>query len=195
MRLHKNAWTLVLACAFLVTAPPAPAQSGDEKAATEAMMKAAAPGAEHKALEVLAGSWTVVTKAWMGPGEPAVSKGKGTNTAIFGGRYVKQDYKGEFFGMPFEGTGLMGYDKGHKVYVMTWGDTMSTDVIRMTGAYDAAKKTYTFDGTLADPSTGKDVPTRMAIRVSGANEYVMEWFDKQPDGQWVRIIEITYTRA
>src|SRR3954470_14922553 len=109
MKLHRNVGTIVLACAFLATAPPALAQSADEKAAMDAMMKATEPGAEHKGLELLAGSWTTVTKAWLGPGDPLVTKGKAKYTPIFGGRYVKQDYQGEFLGRPFEGTGLTGY--------------------------------------------------------------------------------------
>lgn len=195
MRLHTAVWTTVLACALLATAPPALAQSESDKAMLDTMVKAAAPGAEHKGLEAMAGSWAVVTKSWTGPGEPLVSKGSARHTMVLGGRYLRQDFEGEFFGQHFEGSGLLGYDKGRKAYVMTWADTMSTDVIRMTGAYDDAKKTYTFEGPLVDPTNGQERTSRMAIRVVGANEHVMEWFDKLPDGQWVKVMEITYTRA
>jgi hypothetical protein len=199
MRLHTTVWTVVLTCALAAAAPPALAQDGgskpDEKAMMEAMAKAAAPGPEHKQLEAMVGSWTTETKTWMAPGQPPmVSSGAAENTSILGGRYIQQEYKGDFMNMPFVGTGLTGYDKTLKRYVATWADNMSTGILRLTGTYDEATKTYTYDGTYPDPTAGKELPTRMAIRIVSANQHVMEWYDPTPDGKWQKVMEITYTR-
>ena len=195
MRLHRNVWTVALACALAALAAPAFAQDkADQKAMMEAMAKAGAPGAEHKGLEVLAGSWTTEVKMWMGPGEPTVSKGASQNTAIFGGRYIRQEYTGEFMGEQFQGLGMTGYDNTLKRYVATWADSGSTGIMRMTGTYDAATKTYTYEGLYPDPMSGKEKPTRMAVRVVSNDQHVMEWWDPMPDGKWVKVMEITYTR-
>jgi hypothetical protein len=97
-------------------------------------------------------------------------------------------------GTPFNGTGLTGYDNTLKKYVSTWADSVSTGIMRMTGTYDAATKTYAFEGMYPDPMSGKEKPTKMALRVVGNDQHVMEWWDPLPDGKWVKTMEITYTR-
>src|SRR5262249_52979692 len=74
------------------------------------MMKLATPGPYHEMLKKFAGSWKTETKMWMGPGEPQVSEGTAEASMILGGRFLKQEAKGNFMGQPFEGFGLTGYD-------------------------------------------------------------------------------------
>ena len=90
--------------------------------------------------------------------------------------------------------GMTGYDNALKRYVATWADSGSTGIMRMTGTYDAATKTYTYEGLYPDPMSGKEKPTRMAVRVVSNDQHVMEWWDPTPDGKWVKVMEITYTR-
>ncbi len=199
MRLDRHTWTVVLACAAMAAAViPAFGQAGgkdDEKAAMEAMAKAGAPGSEHKQLEAMAGTWTTEATAWMGPDQPPVkTKGESQITSLLGGRFVREEHKSEFMGMPFVGTGLTGYDNLQKKYVTTWADTMSTSLLTLTGTYDAAKKSYSYEGTFPDPMTGQVKPVRMAVHVPDANKHVLEWWDPMPDGKWVKIMEIVYTR-
>jgi len=198
MRPHSTAWGVVLVVA-LATSAPAFAQDGAAKTGEQAMMdavtKAATPGPEHKRFEMMAGTWTTETKAWMGPGEPMVSKGKSVHTTILDGRYLKQDFDGEFMNAPFKGTGLTGYDNVLKQYVLTWADSMGTGIILMKGAYDDATHTYTFAGTFSDPTTGRETPSKMTLRVTDKNHHVMEWWDTLPDGHVVKVMEISYTRA
>ena len=98
------------------------------------MMKLATPGKEHKALAAMAGEWDVATKFRMGPEAPW-QEGKATSTykAALGGRWVIQEYKSDFGGMPFEGLQILGYDNLHKKYVSSWRDNFSTWAVHTEG--------------------------------------------------------------
>src|SRR5262249_54394799 len=70
------------------------ADTPDEKAAMEAMMKAAAPGEMHKKLDALAGKWDCALKMWTDPSKPP-SEIKGTCETkwIMGNRYLLMTFK------------------------------------------------------------------------------------------------------
>jgi hypothetical protein len=171
----------------------APAMSPEEKAAMDAMTKAATPGAEHKKLADMVGTWNAVTKMWNAPGmEPMTSKGVSVNKKVLGGRWIQQDYSGSFMGMPFNGIGYTGYDNVSKAYVGTWMDTFSTGVMTSKGA--AEGNGYKFTATMPDPMSGKDVETTEKIIVLSKDKHVMEMWMPGPDGNQFKMMEITYTR-
>ena len=75
--------------------------AADEKAAMDAMMKAATPGDAHKKLSPMAGTWTTDVKMWMAPGAaPAAGSGTAENTWALDGRWLEQRFNGTFMGMP-----------------------------------------------------------------------------------------------
>src|SRR5262245_55052401 len=107
-------WSLAAVAAVAVGSAAADEkQAGpDLKAVMEAYSKASQPGDEHKKLEPMIGSWTYTSKFWMDPSQPpAVSSGTCERKWIMGGRFVREEIKGDLFGSPFEGFGLVGYDK------------------------------------------------------------------------------------
>ena len=78
---------------------------------------AGTPGAAHKALEPLVGNWTAEVKSWMTPGAPpTVSQATAKSTWVMNGRFVQQEFTGDFMGKPFRGVGLTGYDNTKKKY-------------------------------------------------------------------------------
>lgn len=169
-------------------AQQAPGMSGPEM---EAMMKAMSPGENHKHLGRLVGSWDIATKMWMEPGQPP-SESKATMSAqwVLGGRYVQTSYKGEMMGMPFEGTGLDGYDNVTKQYVSTWADNMGTGILYMTGKCDAGCKTLTLNGESADPTTGQMVNMRFVTTFLDDKSYQFQIFAKDASGQEFKMMEM-----
>ena len=89
------------------------AQKPDAKMA-EMMKKAeaaGAPGAAHKALEPLVGEWNAEVKIWMAPGAPPdVTRATAKSTWEMKGRFVREEFRGEFMGKPFHGLSFTGYD-------------------------------------------------------------------------------------
>ena len=162
----------------------------------EAWMKASTPGDAHKLMAKHVGEWDAEVKLWMDPaGEPMVSKGKGTNTLIFGGRFLESRFKGDFQGEPFEGIGYMGYDNVQQKFVNFWIDSSSTWFMLSSGTADKEGKTWRSSGQVSDPMTGKMKPYREEAVFENADRIVSRAFDKGPDGKEFKSMEITYTRA
>jgi hypothetical protein len=152
------------------------------------------PTPHHTALKAAEGTWDAVVKMHLGPGKPpAESKGVEVNTVGLGGFWLVSEFKGEMMGAPFEGRGLFGYDPAKRKHVGTWVDSMSTWQAVTTGACkDGCREvTSTFQGPGMD---GKPTTYREVSRQVDADHRTMAMQLKGPDGTWVPMMEIAYTR-
>lgn len=166
----------------------------DEKAAMEAMMKAAQPGEQHKLLAAMAGSWDVKVKMWMDPSKPPdESKGTSTMKMIMGGRYLQENVVGEFGGMKFEGQSVTAYDNLQKKYKSSWIDNMGTGIMAQEGSYDAGKKTFTYEGEEIDPLTGKKSKMKTATHVIDKDKFEVDMF-KVEGGKDIKVMHLDYAR-
>lgn len=214
-------WLCVLACSTLVLAGPGDKKKGDNrkksgeapaeaaveetkpvveldpqtKAMLDAYTKAGQPGLYHRFLAQFEGRWKAVIKTWMGPGEPMITEGTSENRMIFGGRYLRQDYRGTFMDTPFEGLGLMAYDNVQKKFVSVWVDSMSTGMGTGIGTLDEEGKVLTTLVTFYDPMTGTAKTSREVLRVTDENSHVMEMYETGADGKETLSMEIAYTRG
>lgn len=188
------ATVLGLTTAFAEDKPAA--KAADPK--MEEMMKkaeaAGAPGAAHKALAPLAGEWTAEVKSWMTPGAPPmVSKGTAKATWVMDGRYLQEEFHGDFMGRPFHGMSLMGYDNMTKKYNSVWIDNMSTIMVKTEGEAGGGK-VLTLTGTYACPMTGEmQKPAKQILRIISDDKHVFEMHDPSK-GENSKEMEITYTR-
>jgi hypothetical protein len=192
----------LLALALLVPVGAAaqekkPAMPSEEERAKmmELWMKLATPGAGHKLLEPIVGSFNVKTVMWEYPGAPAQeSTGTSEHTWVLGGRYVQQTFSGSMMGMPFEGIGYTGYDNYKQQYIGVWMDTLGTSMLISSGKADATGKLMTFTGEWDDAMTGKKATIREVFRIVDNDTHTMEMYMPGPDGKEYRNMEITYTR-
>jgi hypothetical protein len=138
------------------------------------MMKKMQPGPEHKVLDGMLGSWECQVKMWMEPGaEPMEITGSATRSWTLNGRFIEEHVDGDCPEMgPFQGLGYMGFNTIEKKYETVWLEDKATWVSNMTGTYDAAKKTFTFEGENVDPMTGKAVQARHVIDVSNPSKHI-----------------------
>lgn len=115
-------------------------------------MQPGAPAASehHKHLEKMVGVWDAEI-SFMGMPSKAVE----TNRLTPGGLWLISEFEGNFAGMPFEGYSMMGYDTRKKKYVMSWVDSMSTEMTISEGTLSQDGKTFTFRGKGFDPFTGE----------------------------------------
>lgn len=144
--------------AALAAALPLQAQDQDAAAAQAAMTAAATPGPVHAFLADKAGEWTVTTRMWLQLGaEPVVSTMTSKSEMVLGGRYLKEEFAGEVFGLPFSGIGYTGYDNTTGTVTATWIDNMSTATMVMTGKYAQAGDPMEVAGKMIDPASGGEV--------------------------------------
>jgi hypothetical protein len=188
---------LVVGLAVAASAPAADKKNAaappDDKAAMEAVAKAATPGEAHKKLEALVGNFDVKSKTWIDPAKPPQeTTGTSVRKWILGNRYVEEQYSGTFMGQPFTGLGFQGYDNVAKRYVGTWMDTMSTGMMMSTGTMNG--KVIKSTGSMADPLTGKNSKYTMNMVVADNDHHTMEMWSPGPDGKDMKWMEISYTR-
>jgi hypothetical protein len=130
----------------------------------EEWTKLGTPGKEHETLAALAGDWTVDGQHFMGTLSQPM-KGTSKMTPIFGKRFVREEFRSEFMGEPFEGTAVFGFDNAERKYVGSWVDSMSTTIATLSGAYDAATKTYAWTMAPMKGPGGKTYEHRLTVKV------------------------------
>jgi len=168
----------------------------DSATAMKKMMEVGAPGPEHAMLAKYDGNWNAETTMWWKPdGPPQVSKGSCTNKMIMDGRYQQSTFKGDFGGMPYQGTSTTGYDNAKKVFFTTWMDNMSTGIMNMEGTWDEATKSIHFKGKMLCPANGVEAEMREVYKIIDDNTQVMEMYG--PDmqtGKEFKTMEVKFTR-
>ncbi len=176
---------------------PAPvAKAGghdEERAILAALSKYSEPGEQHRWLQALCGSWTTLTRTWMGAGPPSEAQGTSEVRAILGGRFIEEQHQSRFLGRPFEGRGLTGYDLGKQRFVNSWIDSMGTWMTSGEGTLDPTGKVLTVSATNFDPMSGKTATSRWVTRIEGPDRHVFEVYDQVGDKE-AKVMEVIYTR-
>ena len=161
-------------------------------------MKYAEPGEHHRLMEPMIGTFKVTGKMWMDPtaSEPEITHGESTTRWVLGGRFAMTRYTSTFMGMPFEGLGITGYDRYRQQYQSFWWDTFGTMTYQTTGSVSPDGKVFTSEGAMQDPALGGAmVRTRDITRVISRNKHIMQMHHQAPDGSWMKVMELTYTRV
>jgi hypothetical protein len=154
------------------------------------------PGAPHKKFEEMTGKWSATAKFWMDPSAPpSESKGTAEFKTILGGRYLVQEFTGDWMGQTFHGMGITAFDNFRQEYIDLWFDDMGTGIFISRGADDPAGKVITCKGMTDDPMTGqKDIPTRSVSTTVDKDTHTMEMYATGPDGKEFKSMEMTYKR-
>ncbi len=175
-------------------APAAQPEAQPDAAAEAAWMEFMTPGKEHEILARFAGKWACKTTMWMDPAaEPMVSDGKMECEMVLGGRYLRQAYKGEMMGMPFEGFGYWGFNNKTKKYEGSWMDTFGTSITNSIGSGTAERIEMIMEMT--DPISGGTMKQKEVIEWVDANTAKNTFFMIEADGKEFKHMEIILTRA
>jgi len=186
-----------LAAGFALAEDKSSAAKSDPKA--EEMMKkmetAGTPGSAHKGLDALVGDWNMEVKLWMDPAAPpTVTKGTAKSTWAMKGRFVQQEFNGEFMGKPFRGLSFTGYDNTKGKYDSVWIDDMHTAMYTFEGDAAEGGKVITLEGKYDCPLTGeKDKASKEIYRIISRDKHIFEMHDPSK-GANSKTMEITYTR-
>ena len=167
------------------------AQTAEEMKAYQDFMT---PGAMHKWMAKLNGTWEADIISYMNPTNPDKSKATNVTKTIMNGLYSVGDYTGNMMGMPFQGHSMMGYDNAKKVFVNTWVDNMGSGIIFMTGTYDDATKTLHLKGKQTNPMNGADVDIREEMKIIDDNSYTLIMYGAGMDGKEIKFMEGTFKR-
>jgi len=162
--------------------------------AMEVYRKLGTPGAPHKLLAGMAGSWSTRTRNWMGPDTPPMEwTGSSEQRMLLGGRFLQQEFAGEMPVGSYNGIGYTGYDNHTRKYVSTWMDSMSTGIMVFEGTAGADGKTITQTARFDDPVQGP-MQWRSVTRIVDGKKFVFEIYSTGKSGKEEKMMEISYTR-
>ena len=166
----------------------------DMQSMMEVYKELATPGAPHRLLAHLAGSWNATHKSWMEPDQPPTeSSGTCEQKMILDGRFLQQELSGEMMGSPFTGIGFMGYDNHTKKYVSTWLDNMGTGIYLFEGSAGPDGRSIVQTCRYDDPVQGV-MEWRSVTRLVDDNTYAVEMYGTDKSGKEKKMMEGTYTR-
>jgi len=158
--------------------------------------KAAAPTEHHALLKNHVGKWNVVVKFWHDPsGLPDISKGVSRIALEHNGKFLREDFKGNWMGHPFTGSGYTGYDTIHDEFFSTWIDSASPLLNTMHGKFQPESNSWVFNGESTCPVSGTTLKSEMISRTVDKNHIVVENYTIKPDGSKAKTMELNYTRA
>jgi hypothetical protein len=176
------------------TDPNAPPVSPELKAMMEACEIAAKPGVQHALLKQFEGTWDAKVTMWMPNTPEMVFTGTMVNTMVHGGRYLSHDFKSEFGGEPFSGSGQFGYNNTSKRWEGTWLDSATTGIQFSTGTFDGKKGEWTMTCEFDHP-LGYKAKQREVITLAGDHAHRMMMYCTDKDGKEQKVMAIEYTRA
>ncbi len=161
-----------------------------------AMVAYGTPGAQHKLLAPMVGTFRTIVKSRMSATEPwNESKGTCDNRWIFDGRFLETNFRGDFMGMPFEGRGMMGFDNSSQEFVGFWSDSWSTGLGPIShGSVDASGKVFTLHKEMKDPISGGWCKMREVTTVESANSHKLETWCQMGDEPEYQTMTIQFTR-
>jgi hypothetical protein len=156
--------------------------------------KVGTPGAPHKRLEMMTGSWITKVTGWMDPESPPMeSKGTCKQKMILNGRFLQQEYAGDMMGTMFKGINLIGYNNFTKEYESIWIDSMSTAIYFFKGPASRDGKTITQKSRYNDPARGP-LTWRSVTRIIDENTMRYEMYVAAKRGKENKEMEMILTR-
>ena len=145
------------------------------------------PTEEHKQITAGAGEWVGTMTMFGEHATPAPVPAKET-VEVIGPFWVQSRFTCDFMGMPYVGTGFVGYDPSTKKYFGTWLDNMSSYFATMQGKKDASGK-LVMHWMAPDEETGELVPHR-SESVESAKGRVMTFYRGEGAGTKTMVIEM-----
>lgn len=164
----------------------------------KAWMEAATPSKFNALLCQDAGTWSGKCLNWMTPdAAPIETECTFVNTAIMGGRYLKQEMNGEMPGAgAMEGFAIIGYDNAAKQFQSTWIDNMGTGMMNGTGQLSSDEKTLTFEFSYFCPMTRKQRKMREVVTRDAAGWTAMDmWANDPTTGKEHKCMHIDFKRT
>ena len=153
------------------------------------------PGPEHALLAGLAGEWTSKSRYFMRPGEAMLSQGTASNELILEGRFLSSVSHSRGGPIVLEQLNLYGFDRRLEEYTLASFDTWGTQYLTAVGYMDEETQEITVSGQDFDPGLGTVAAFDVVLRVSGPDEYVLEFYEKPSSTDRVLKIETVYTRT
>jgi hypothetical protein len=147
-------------------------------------------------LESLAGEWSVVAEATLGPGQEPVRTESRVVARRIGAWLVAESTGAAPGGQSVTSIRTLGYDPADERFVGTWISSMQTHLWRYAGALDAAGASITLETEgpiMGEPTTSARY--REIIEIQDADHHVIRSLIFGPDGEWFEFARAEHRRV
>ncbi len=122
-------------------------QEGQKSEMTAEGMPPMGPPEEMQQIAHLAGTWDVTQDWKMDPSDQEwqTSEGVAKYEMILGGAAMRHTFDSEMMGMPFEGLGLLAFNRETEKWQQTWTDNMGAHISYYEGHYKDGKMVFTHE--------------------------------------------------
>lgn len=176
--------------------PPAPEPM--TPAQMRALLERTTPGPMHEALARRVGLWDVRIETYP-PDDPdrpaAVDTGRARVEVLMGGRYIRTELRAEVLGRPLEAMILEGHCVATGRFELAWLDDMQTSMARGVGQAEGRMA----DGRGRVRYEGEPGPDGWrpitSVEWRGDSGHAIELGSVSPEGAWVRMMVLEFTRA
>lgn len=146
-------------------------------------------GAPHERLHELTGTWRGTSTTFHGP--PETVDVVLTRHLVLDGRFVLEQYRGEFAGMPFEGLALVGYDNFKDEWTSVWADNFGTGLYVFSGeAGDDLDRVTMQTPMEVNPVTRIESAMKAVTTRTGDDREQFVMYDVYPDGTERKTMEM-----
>jgi hypothetical protein len=151
-----------------------------------------------KVLAMQEGEWDADISATvpLPDGKVNIQKSKGVESnRMLGGKWLLSDFKGDLFGMKFEGHGQTGFDTKKGKYIGTWVDSMTRIITMLEGSYDEKAKTLIMYADTENPENDRPLKMRLETQFKEDGSRVMrQFFQMEGQKDFVQMVEFNYTK-
>jgi hypothetical protein len=147
-------------------------------------------------LQRLAGEWSVVSEATLGPGQEPIRTESREVARLLGGRWLVAEGTGtSALGTAMTSIFTLGYDTAREGFVATWIDSMQTHLWWYTGQLGDTGTALTLEteGPIMGDAT-RTTSYRVVIESVEADHKVMRSLILGPNGEWFEFARAEYQR-
>lgn len=147
-------------------------------------------------LHQLAGEWSVVAEATLGPGQEPVRRESHEVARVLGGKWLVAEGTGALGDRTFTSILTLGYDPVEQRFVGTWIDSMQTHLWLYTGVLDDSGTALTLEteGPILGDAT-RTAQYREVIEIEDPDLKIMRSMILGPDGEWFEFARAEYRRV
>ncbi|HEY7090234.1 MAG TPA: DUF1579 family protein [Tepidisphaeraceae bacterium] len=190
---------LLLTFTSFANAQPAtqPSAADAKRRFLDAAQKASAPTEQHKLLNTFVGEFDQMTEVRLGRSDPMKFHSTAKGKAIMDGRFVQfESNAAPEEPAPSERIVMYGYDPAAGKFTLWNIESMSLTAATATGEYDAATKTFTFNGERDAPGMPGRQPFRWVIQVKPDASLSQDILIKPPGSeQFVPVVHVEHKRT
>jgi len=162
------------------------------------------PGPGHQAMQMLAGEWDVEMTLYVGGRileRPVTSRLRTTRIWIAGGRYLRDETRGDTPSGPYYRMGTLGYSNMDRRYEWVTQDAVNSMMMIYLGRPGSGPSfpatmygQFTDQGLLGERFVGRRFAQRTVITIADADHHTIEIYFTPPGGREILADRKVYTR-